>query len=68
MLVRWLYTLLLALAAPLLLFGLYRSKPNKPKFGKRWKEHFGITPRLMGKTNHSGSMLFLSEKASRQFR
>ncbi|MCA3882926.1 lipid IV(A) 3-deoxy-D-manno-octulosonic acid transferase [Vibrio vulnificus] len=48
MLVRWLYTLLLALAAPLLLFGLYRSKPNKPKFGKRWKEHFGITPKLDG--------------------
>ncbi|ELV8630883.1 lipid IV(A) 3-deoxy-D-manno-octulosonic acid transferase [Vibrio vulnificus] len=48
MLVRWLYTLLLALAAPLLLFGLYRSKPNKPKFGKRWKEHFGITPMLDG--------------------
>ncbi|HAS8532250.1 TPA: 3-deoxy-D-manno-octulosonic acid transferase [Vibrio vulnificus] len=48
MLVRWLYTLLLALAAPLLLFGLYRSKPNKPKFGKRWKEHFGITPTLDG--------------------
>ncbi|EPT2694371.1 lipid IV(A) 3-deoxy-D-manno-octulosonic acid transferase [Vibrio vulnificus] len=48
MLVRWLYTLLLALVAPLLLFGLYRSKPNKPKFGKRWKEHFGITPTLDG--------------------
>ncbi|EHY9870683.1 lipid IV(A) 3-deoxy-D-manno-octulosonic acid transferase [Vibrio vulnificus] len=48
MLVRWLYTLLLALAAPLLLFGLYRRKPNKPKFGKRWKEHFGITPTLDG--------------------
>ncbi|OJI53456.1 lipid IV(A) 3-deoxy-D-manno-octulosonic acid transferase [Vibrio vulnificus] len=48
MLVRLLYTLLLALAAPLLLFGLYRSKPNKPKFGQRWKEHFGITPTLDG--------------------
>ncbi|HDY7469373.1 TPA: lipid IV(A) 3-deoxy-D-manno-octulosonic acid transferase [Vibrio vulnificus] len=48
MLVRLLYTLLLALAAPLLLFGLYRSKPNKPKFGQRWKEHFGITPKLSG--------------------
>ncbi|EOB3603990.1 3-deoxy-D-manno-octulosonic acid transferase [Vibrio vulnificus] len=48
MLVRLLYTLLLALAAPLLLFGLYRSKPNKPKFGQRWKEHFGITPKLDG--------------------
>ncbi|ANS84169.1 Lipid IV(A) 3-deoxy-D-manno-octulosonic acid transferase [Vibrio scophthalmi] len=46
MLVRALYTLVLTLAAPLLLFGLYRSKPNKPKFGQRWKEHFGITPAL----------------------
>ncbi|EME3979672.1 lipid IV(A) 3-deoxy-D-manno-octulosonic acid transferase [Vibrio alginolyticus] len=46
MLVRIVYTLLLALASPLLLFGLYKSKPNKPKFGARWKEHFGITPKL----------------------
>lgn len=46
MLVRVLYTLVLTLAAPLLLFGLYKSKPNKPKFGPRWKEHFGITPPL----------------------
>ncbi|ELI5393968.1 lipid IV(A) 3-deoxy-D-manno-octulosonic acid transferase [Vibrio parahaemolyticus] len=46
MLVRIVYTLLLALTSPLLLFGLYKSKPNKPKFGSRWKEHFGITPKL----------------------
>ncbi|WP_104041587.1 lipid IV(A) 3-deoxy-D-manno-octulosonic acid transferase [Vibrio hyugaensis] len=46
MLIRILYTLLLALASPFLLFGLYKSKPNKPKFGRRWKEHFGITPKL----------------------
>ncbi|OCH52772.1 lipid IV(A) 3-deoxy-D-manno-octulosonic acid transferase [Vibrio sp. ZF57] len=46
MLIRAIYTLLLALAAPLLLFGLYKNKPNKPKFGKRWKEHFGVTPKL----------------------
>lgn len=46
MLVRALYTLILTLAAPLLLFGLYKSKPNKPKFGQRWKEHFGRTPAL----------------------
>ncbi|MGI9832798.1 lipid IV(A) 3-deoxy-D-manno-octulosonic acid transferase [Vibrio vulnificus] len=50
MLVRLVYTLILALAAPLLLFGLYRSKANKPKFGARWKEHFGITPKLDGQT------------------
>jgi len=46
MLIRIFYTLLLALASPFLLFGLYKSKPNKPKFGQRWKEHFGRTPKL----------------------
>ncbi|TDE21622.1 3-deoxy-D-manno-octulosonic acid transferase [Vibrio owensii] len=46
MLIRFFYTLLLALASPFLLFGLYKSKPNKPKFGERWKEHFGRTPKL----------------------
>ncbi|WP_394249728.1 lipid IV(A) 3-deoxy-D-manno-octulosonic acid transferase [Vibrio profundi] len=46
MLIRFFYTLILTLAAPILLLGLYKSKPNKPKFGKRWKEHFGITPKL----------------------
>ncbi|WP_050910399.1 lipid IV(A) 3-deoxy-D-manno-octulosonic acid transferase [Vibrio campbellii] len=46
MLTRILYTLLLALVSPFLLFGLYKSKPNKPKFGQRWREHFGITPKL----------------------
>ena len=46
MLVRVFYTLLLALAAPLLLWGLYRTKPGKPHFGARWKEHFGFTPHL----------------------
>lgn len=46
MLIRFFYTLILVLVAPLLLFGLYKSKPNKPKFGKRWKEHFGVTPKL----------------------
>lgn len=46
MLIRFIYTLVLTLAAPFLLLGLYKSKPNKPKFGVRWKEHFGITPKL----------------------
>jgi len=32
--------------SPIFLIGLYKSKPNKPKFGKRWKEHFGITPAI----------------------
>lgn len=43
---RILYTLLLALAAPFLLLGLYRAKDGKPKVGKRWVEHFGFTPTL----------------------
>lgn len=46
MLVRTIYTLLLAFVAPILLFGLYKSRPNKPSFGSRWKEHFGVTPKL----------------------
>ncbi|MBM5016188.1 lipid IV(A) 3-deoxy-D-manno-octulosonic acid transferase [Vibrio parahaemolyticus] len=46
MLIRIIYTALLALASPFLLLSLYKSKPNKPKFGGRWKEHFGITPQL----------------------
>ncbi|GAD31087.1 3-deoxy-D-manno-octulosonic-acid transferase [Photobacterium leiognathi lrivu.4.1] len=48
MLLRIVYTLLLALASPLLLFGLYKQKPGKPLFGKRWKEHFGLTPVVNG--------------------
>ncbi|KII81199.1 lipid IV(A) 3-deoxy-D-manno-octulosonic acid transferase [Vibrio renipiscarius] len=50
MLARTLYTLLLILAAPLLLFGLYRKRPNKPTFGSRWKEHFGWCPAYTGPT------------------
>lgn len=45
---RIIYTLLLALAAPFLLLGLYRAKDNKPKVGKRWVEHFGRPPALKG--------------------
>ncbi len=44
--VRYCYTVLLLLISPILLWGLYRSKPNKPVFGSRWKEHFGFTPKL----------------------
>ncbi|RYU42422.1 3-deoxy-D-manno-octulosonic acid transferase [Aliivibrio finisterrensis] len=49
MLIRLVYTLLLVILSPVLLFGLYKKKPNKPQFGDRWKEHFGLTPAL--KTN-----------------
>ncbi|RLQ15539.1 lipid IV(A) 3-deoxy-D-manno-octulosonic acid transferase [Vibrio sp. SBT000027] len=50
MLIRLFYTLILSLASPLLLYGLYKSKPGKPSFGQRWKEHFGITPQTQGKS------------------
>ncbi|TEW56618.1 3-deoxy-D-manno-octulosonic acid transferase [Psychromonas sp. RZ22] len=46
MILRWLYSLLLLIVAPFFIYSLYKSKPNKPKFGKRWKEHFGFTPTL----------------------
>ena len=48
MFIRALYTALLAASSPILLFGLYRRRPNKPAFGPRWKEHFGVTPPLAG--------------------
>ncbi len=28
------------------MWGLYRHKEGKPSVGKRWKEHFGFTPKL----------------------
>ncbi|GAK85502.1 3-deoxy-D-manno-octulosonic-acid transferase [Vibrio ponticus] len=46
MIIRALYTVLLALAAPFLLYGLFRKKADKPHVGSRWKEHFGISPAL----------------------
>lgn len=46
MFIRFFYTLLLTLVSPFFLYSLYKSKPNKPKFGKRFKEHFGCTPKL----------------------
>ncbi|WP_413693974.1 lipid IV(A) 3-deoxy-D-manno-octulosonic acid transferase [Psychromonas sp. KJ10-2] len=52
MLIRLTYRLLLILVAPVFLIGLYKSKPNKPKFGQRWKEHFGITPAIQKPFNN----------------
>ncbi|GLS92621.1 3-deoxy-D-manno-octulosonic acid transferase [Psychromonas marina] len=46
MIIRCLYSILLFIIAPFFLYGLYKSKPNKPKFGSRWKEHFGVIPQL----------------------
>ncbi|MCG3736737.1 3-deoxy-D-manno-octulosonic acid transferase [Vibrio cincinnatiensis] len=45
MLIRALYTFLLLIAAPFMLYGLYKKRAGKPAFGRRWKEHFGITPK-----------------------
>lgn len=49
MIIRILYTILLVLVCPIFLFGLYKKKPNKPKYGKRWQEHFGIVSKLKTK-------------------
>ncbi len=46
MIARTVYTLLLAFVSPILLYGLFRKRPNKPEIGHRWKEHFGHTPTL----------------------
>ena len=46
MLIRYIYTALLAVASPFLMWGLYRHRTGKPSVGKRWKEHFGITRKL----------------------
>jgi 3-deoxy-D-manno-octulosonic-acid transferase len=46
MIVRFVYTVLLAVVAPIFLYGLFKTKQGKPSVGKRWREHFGFTPRL----------------------
>ncbi|CAK1934322.1 lipid IV(A) 3-deoxy-D-manno-octulosonic acid transferase [Vibrio crassostreae] len=51
MILRVIYTLVLYLVAPFLLFGLYRKKVGKPSVGKRWVEHFGQTPGLAPNSN-----------------
>ena len=51
MLIRWLYTLLLTIVSPFLMWSLYRKRDGKPSVGARWKEHFGFTPPL--ETNKS---------------
>ncbi|ENY6170180.1 lipid IV(A) 3-deoxy-D-manno-octulosonic acid transferase [Vibrio fluvialis] len=43
---RLIYTLLLIVASPLLLYSLYKKKVGKPAFGARWKEHWGMTPKV----------------------
>lgn len=46
MIIRVVYTFILILLAPFFLYGLYKPRANKPSFGSRWKEHFGVTPKL----------------------
>ena len=53
MFIRCLYSILMFIISPLFLYSLYKSKSksNKPKFGKRWQEHFGFTPALNNSTS-----------------
>ena len=44
MVIRWLYTLLLTIVSPFLMWRVYRKQDGKPSVGYRWKEHFGFTP------------------------
>jgi len=46
MLIRFIYSILLTLLSPFFLYSLYKKKEGKPSVGKRWKEHFGLTPKL----------------------
>ena len=46
MFLRALYTVILFIIAPFFLYGLYKKKTGKPSVGRRWKEHFGVTPPL----------------------
>lgn len=43
------YSFLLTILTPFLLYSLYKKKEGKPAFGHRWKEHFGCTPQLKNK-------------------
>ena len=43
---KFIYSLLLYIVSPFFLYSLYKKKTGKPAVGARWKEHFGITPKL----------------------
>ncbi len=47
--VRYLYTCILFLLAPIYLFKLLRTVNNKPSIGKRWTELFGYGTKITGK-------------------
>lgn len=44
--IRSIYSILLYLATPFFLRKLYKSQGDKPPYGSRWREHFGICPPL----------------------
>ncbi|WP_375752233.1 lipid IV(A) 3-deoxy-D-manno-octulosonic acid transferase [Vibrio sp. HN007] len=46
MLLRIIYTLLLIIVSPFFLYSLLKKREGKPHIGKRWKEYFGVTPKL----------------------
>ncbi|MCP4323533.1 MAG: 3-deoxy-D-manno-octulosonic acid transferase [Psychromonas sp.] len=46
MMLRFIYTLIIFILSPFLLYSLYKKKQGKPSFKSRWKEHFGFTPAL----------------------
>nr|WP_198150150.1 glycosyltransferase N-terminal domain-containing protein [Agarivorans gilvus] len=39
------YNILLIFLLPLAMYKLYWPKPGKPAVGRRWLEHFGISPK-----------------------
>ena len=43
------YSLIYFLLSPFFIYSLYKKKTGKPTIGKRWKEHYGFTPRLISK-------------------
>ncbi|USE00354.1 lipid IV(A) 3-deoxy-D-manno-octulosonic acid transferase [Vibrio sp. SCSIO 43133] len=47
---RFIYTVLLTLVSPFFLFSLFKKKHGRPSVGKRWREHFGLTPPLTNKS------------------
>ncbi|WP_428776476.1 lipid IV(A) 3-deoxy-D-manno-octulosonic acid transferase [Vibrio sp.] len=46
MLMRFFYSVLYTLVAPLFLIKLFKKNPGQPFVGKRWPEHFGFSPAL----------------------
>lgn len=47
MLLRGLYSLVLLIISPFYIYSLLVQKKGKPRIGKRWKELFGVTPKVV---------------------